>query len=626
MTSQLMAFRQLFPVRQFVRGQWRQAWAWLLAGGIAALAAFSGLFLAACVVASSSGGGDFHLTPVWQWAASRVWVARFLSIPPDSFVSDRLRTLLICLGVGIGLAGLAAVCLDRARRCGWRGTTRLTDQLRERVNRHAIRVGSEGVIAATRARQGGDAFDTLDRLDLSVSSAVLRGVLGLGMACLSGLLLLLYSPILAFECLVPLLVARWFWNQHTARLDQRTVFRRDHAGQTRTLLTEGSRQARLILGRQLEEHQREVFSQRLAVYSRDREASGLMAGTFGSLRALGAIVLLLLPLFFVAVHGLSPAAGAFALCEVMLLCAGLWTVWRSVGVTLTAVGCRAAIEADARSLQSFLDVIPLVGQAAGAAFLQPAQKNIEFDRVTCRHDGRTVLDELTLKIPAGSTTAIVSLDPLEVETLLALLPRFVDPDAGRILVDGQELTAVTLESARRQCLVISDREEDVLSGTVAENLEAPVRPAPASRLHDAAKRAHAHGFIMKLPRGYETQIGPAGAELSPGQRFRLAIAVGFLVDPPVIVIREPEGAVSQDDKALIDDAQRSLSAGRTVFVVPRRHATLRQADRVILISGGRIEAFGTHDALIETSETYRHWEYVTFSRASRVEPQPSARN
>ncbi|MFJ9700681.1 ABC transporter ATP-binding protein/permease [Streptomyces fradiae] len=254
------------------------------------------------------------------------------------------------------------------------------------------------------------------------------------------------------------------------------------------------------------------------------------------------------------------------------------------------------------ALRTARPAVPDDGAAELPAGTPPA---IAFHDVRYTHPGaaRPALRGVTFTAEAGRTTAVVGPSGAGKSTLLALLLRHGDPDAGRITLDGTDHTAYTLASLRRGIAVVS-QETYLFHATVAENLRL-ARPGATDReLRAAARAAGVHDEIAALPDGYDTLVGERGATLSGGQRQRLALARALLADAPVLVLDEATSAVDERREAHIGRALRRAARGRTCLVVAHRLASARDADRIVVLDGGRVEAIGTHAALTERSAVY----------------------
>ncbi len=213
---------------------------------------------------------------------------------------------------------------------------------------------------------------------------------------------------------------------------------------------------------------------------------------------------------------------------------------------------------------------------------------------------------------AGTTIALISLDPLEARSAAYLLPRFIEPRQGRILIDGQDTAWGTLESLRAETIFVGG-EDPFFTGTVAENISCGNSRYTMQDINEAAKTAHANHFIMRLPQGYETVLGEHGEILAPGESFRLGIARAVLRDPALLIIEEPRESLDEDTKSLLDDSYTRVFKERTVILLPTRLSTLKRVDRIILLDNGQIAASGAYTALLKKSELFRHWEYVHYN-------------
>ena len=267
----------------------------------------------------------------------------------------------------------------------------------------------------------------------------------------------------------------------------------------------------------------------------------------------------------------------------------------------------------AAKVHRYLNLIPEVGQAVGAKFLQPLSRTLQFESVQFSlNDNRTLLHECNLQITSGEVVALVSLDPLETRALAYMLPRFIEPQSGRVLFDGEDIAWVTLESLRAETIFVGG-SDPFFSATVMENIGCGHADYAPQQIIEAAKQVHAHNFILKMNQGYESVIGEHGDELSPGESFRLGLARAILRNPALMIIEEPEEVLDEDTKSLLDDAYNRICVGRTVLFLPSRLSTLKRADNVILLQNGRPHAVGPHTKLVKSSPLYRHWEYLHFN-------------
>lgn len=233
------------------------------------------------------------------------------------------------------------------------------------------------------------------------------------------------------------------------------------------------------------------------------------------------------------------------------------------------------------------------------------REGIAFDRVSVRHgDGPLVLDQVSLTVPRGAVVAIVGPSGAGKTTLLELLPRFVDPVAGEVRLDGVPLTRLTRSSLRRLLGVVS-QDPVLLHDTVHANIAYGRPEATRAEVATAADAANAAPFIGRLPAGYDTVLGERGTRLSGGERQRIAIARALLRDPPILILDEATSALDAAAEQLVQQAIARLMRGRTVLVIAHRLATVRHADQIVVLDGGRVVDQGTHEALLSRDGLYR---------------------
>ncbi len=268
----------------------------------------------------------------------------------------------------------------------------------------------------------------------------------------------------------------------------------------------------------------------------------------------------------------------------------------------------------AKVLFEFLDRPGSVGQAIEAEFLPPLNTSLEFDNVRLLEPGtgRKLLRGVNLTIRAGQKVALVGPDAMEKHALVYLIPRFLDPREGEVRIDGKNLRWVTLDSLRAQTAMVL-LHNLVFNDTVANNIGCGDPSYSVQRIIAAAKIAHAHNFIQKLPQGYGTPIGDMGHALAPGEKFRIALARAILREPALLIIEEPATPLDDDTKAMVDDTYARVLADRTVIFIPHRLSTIKNCDQIYLLHEGRIVAAGDHRTLLADSELYRHLQYLEFN-------------
>jgi ATP-binding cassette subfamily B protein len=240
----------------------------------------------------------------------------------------------------------------------------------------------------------------------------------------------------------------------------------------------------------------------------------------------------------------------------------------------------------------------------GAVPCAPIRGRIVFEDVSFEYrSGRRALNGFDVTVAPGETVAVVGPSGSGKSTLLQLLQRVHTPTSGRVLIDDQDLRTLQITSVRRQYGVVL-QDVVLFNDTVAANIAYGRPTASREEIVAAARAANAEGFIMNLEHGYETMVGEAGRSLSGGQRQRIAIARAFLVDPAVLLLDEATAALDTESEEAVQDALRSLRRGRTTFIVAHRLNTVRDADRILVVSEGRLIGNGSHQCLMSTCPTY----------------------
>ncbi len=264
-----------------------------------------------------------------------------------------------------------------------------------------------------------------------------------------------------------------------------------------------------------------------------------------------------------------------------------------------------------------LDTEPDIQDKPDAADLPSINGEVAFHNVSFEYKpGEPALVEVSLTARPGQVVAIVGPSGAGKTTIANLIPRFYDPSAGYIAIDGIDIKAVTLASLRRQIGIVP-QETMLFNGTVYENILYGDLDAPREAVIAAAKAANADNFIMEMPQGYDTQIGERGAKLSGGQRQRIAIARAILKNPRVLILDEATSALDTESEALVQEALDKLMVGRTSFVIAHRLSTVQRADVILVMERGRIIEQGSHATLINTGGLYSKLYQVQFE--SRTE-------
>lgn len=273
--------------------------------------------------------------------------------------------------------------------------------------------------------------------------------------------------------------------------------------------------------------------------------------------------------------------------------------------------------AAASRMFEILDEKPSVVDSPGAVEAVAPREAIEMRDVSFAYDpGRPVLSGVSLRARVGQIVALVGPSGGGKSTLVDLLARFYDPTSGAVLWDGVDLRRYRLESFRRHLGFVS-QETILFNETVAFNIAYGRPSATSKEIAAAARAANAEEFVAALPRGYETLIGDRGLRLSGGQRQRLAIARALLSNPPVLILDEATSALDTESEVLVQEALDRLMTGRTTIVIAHRLSTVRHADRIYVVDGGRIVEEGRHDELIGRDGLYRKLHQMQFREPGR---------
>jgi ATP-binding cassette subfamily B protein len=252
-----------------------------------------------------------------------------------------------------------------------------------------------------------------------------------------------------------------------------------------------------------------------------------------------------------------------------------------------------------------LEVEPDIQDASNAIELSQVRGQIQFQAVSFKYKAGYdhVLKQLSLDIAAGEFVALVGFSGVGKTTLCSLIPRFYEVSAGQILLDGTNIKEICLRSLR-QNIGLVQQDVYLFAGTVAENIRYGKPGACLEEIIVAAQKANAHDFIMGLPNGYDTDIGERGVKLSGGQKQRLSIARVFLKDPPILIFDEATSALDNESERAIRDSLERLTNNRTTLVIAHRLSTVRNAQRILVLTDNGIEEQGTHEQLISLNGAY----------------------
>ena len=399
--------------------------------------------------------------------------------------------------------------------------------------------------------------------------------------------------------LVPLLavLAGWFGNQmlNFSRRSQNLV------SDLSSLVTEvfgGIRLVRAFAAEQyeIERFTREAEKNRQAKY----RAAWLQAVQYpivGFLYALVVGMILLVGAWQISQGNLTGASfGSYVVAALMLI--------DPVNHFIHNYGEFKQGEASVDRIIEIFQIEPAVRELPRAAELPAVTGRVEYRNVTFGYkETEPVLRNLDLLALPGEQIALVGASGAGKSTLVNLLPRFYDPQVGQVLIDHVDIATVTLRSLRRQIGIVP-QETTLFSGTIAQNIAFGQNEFDLAAVEAAARIANAHDFISQFSQGYYTWMGERGVNLSGGQRQRVAIARAVLLDPRILILDEATSALDAESEALVQEALERLMAGRTVFIIAHRLATVRRADRILVVEKGQIIESGTHSELLANQGRY----------------------
>jgi subfamily B ATP-binding cassette protein MsbA len=259
--------------------------------------------------------------------------------------------------------------------------------------------------------------------------------------------------------------------------------------------------------------------------------------------------------------------------------------------------------AGAERVFSIIDLVPNIGDKPDAIVLPPITRGIDIENVTFCYEKTSVLRNINLSIRAGEVVAFVGMSGGGKTSLVNLIPRFYDVTNGRIRIDGHDIRDVSLQSLRSQIAIVT-QQTILFNDTVRNNIAYGDINRTENDIINAARAANAHDFIMKLPQGYDTNIGELGTKLSGGEKQRISIARALLKNAPILILDEATSSLDTEAEIEVQEALDNLMKGRTTLIIAHRLSTIRNADRIVALVHGRIVEEGNHEALLAKKGEY----------------------
>jgi ATP-binding cassette subfamily B protein len=517
-------------------------------------------------------------------------------------VGDDPRRMLIAFAtIGVALQLVHQLAIMAHSRISVVAGQHLVRELRERLFAHTTALALQHHASTPT----GDSVQRLADDTRCIEQLVLRGLFPLAFSILTlfvmfALLLEIDAPLAILACaVVPPL---YLWLRFSSR---RIGPRADDARRTDSRLSsrvyESLASIRLVKSHAREDHEQERF----AAIAGDAARAWIDVGYAGTVLSVvtGALTVIGTSLVLI-VGGLAVLDGRITIGTLLLVLAYLGYTYGPLQAIVQTTGDLQQALASARRVRAAFALVAEPVDAPDTIAADGIRGEIRFDRVSFAYGERRVLDEVSFTARPGETIALIGPSGAGKSTLASLIVRFHDVSGGTITIDGVPIERYRLRSLRRRVAFVL-QDALLMSGTVRETLRYGDLTASEAQLQYAACAAHAHEFIIELPRGYDTVLGEHGAGLSGGQRQRLSLARAFVADAPILVLDEPTAALDTISETAIVDALRRLCAKRTTLVIAHRLSTVQAADRILVMDAGRIVAEGTHAELLASSALYR---------------------
>jgi ATP-binding cassette subfamily B protein len=297
--------------------------------------------------------------------------------------------------------------------------------------------------------------------------------------------------------------------------------------------------------------------------------------------------------------------GTLTIGQLLVVISYLGAVYGPLSAIAHTTGQLQGAMAGAKRVRAMFALMPETVEAPDAVDATAVKGEIKFEDVGFTYpNGARVLHDISFEAKPGEVVALVGLTGAGKTTLVSLIPRFYDATSGRVTIDGIDVRRYRVRSLRDKIGIVL-QDPVLFQGTIADNLRYGRLDATDEEVEQAARAGHAHEFIARLPKGYQTEIAEAGGGLSGGERQRLSVARAILKNAPILLLDEPTSSLDAISEEIVFAALRRLRAGRTTIVIAHRLSTVRDADRILVLDGGQIAAQGRHEELLKSSQLYR---------------------
>ena len=531
------------------------------------------------------------------------------SHPLPGLVEPLLRPLagdrMLLLGAVVGGGFLLTLLINGLKVLGSHVQTRLTQGMvlnfRSDLFAHAQRLS---LAYHDRNRSGGLIYAINFQADNAAGLVMVLQPLVLSALTLVGIFWITFgiNPQLALLSLVIVPFLYWSVGYYMTHIQERLRRVKGMEGESLSIIHEAISMMRVIVAFNRESHEHAKFrahgeravDERVKVTVRQTAFSLFV----NSVTAAGTALVLGFGVYQIL-------RGRLTAGELLVVTAYIASIYQPLETLSTTIGSLQDRFTSLEIAFNLLDSTPEIQDEPGSIAIGRSDGSVAFESVTFSYDGREpAVREIDFAARPGEVIGIVGPTGAGKSTLVSLIPRFYDPQQGRVRVGGHDVREITLASLRAQVSIVL-QEPLLFSGSIADNIRYARLDATREEIVAAARAANAHDFVSRLPQGYETTLGERGARLSGGERQRISVARAFLKDAPILILDEPTSAIDSRTEAVILDALRKLMVGRTTFVIAHRLSTIRHADQILVMAGGRIVGRGTHEQLMARDGLYK---------------------